>query len=342
MRTSVASIFLLLTSSVAHAQEEYGNSTIAVDEGVFIQGHPYEITFQKKFLNTIRLVFDQDDLKKSWPYFGYKLNRIRDNLCSEASASRNLTVGKKIAFFRTPFDGSNLGSGNDTELKHDLAGLKFEFNENIGRNDISIRHVCDWMLNPTVLGSSVVSKIQALQTIPCEVSGSGTWTRSDRPNHAVPMMSGRLITDIRDGSYALLWGEVSEDGNAGNKKIAWKIEQDGGGSVPVSGGDLIAWKYTPDRAGASQGIEYYLTYPGDTGGQTDSGTDTTWQCPGGSQFRWNADYSVDDVANRRFSMWYASLTETPQTTMDDKWYLLIDGLLPTARADIRIERGVLE
>ena len=356
MRTSVALALFLLVSSVAHAQGGDESSASEVGNGVFIQGQfikgqPYEITPGKKLLNTIRLVFAQDELKKSWPYFGYKFNKIKDNFCNEGYASRNLSAGKKIAFVRASFDGSNHGSGSDQKLDYDLDGVKLEFDQNIGGNDISIRHVCDWIRDPTEhLKPDIVAKIRALEIISCKFLKSGKWSihRDGLPDHAISMMSGQLTTDISSDSYTLLPNEVLKDENAGSRKIAWKIKQDDGGSSPTSGGHAITWKYTPPPSGADafRGIEYYLTYPGNpqnSGVQTVLVT-TTWRCPNSSLSEWAENFSGDDVADNLFSMWYGSSSDASQavSAMDDEWYLLIDGLLPTAKADIRIERGVLE
>ena len=330
MRMSLIPALFFLVSNLVQAQE----GTNSIVAGGFVQGHPYEITFARQVANTVKFVFAQDELKETWPYFGYRLGAIRDNPCREGSISRDLTVGNTVALVR-PRDGS-----------HDFTGLRIGLAEPVG-DGASVGQICDWIQHPNTYLMNIAADIQALASAPCV--SSGTWTVKDNgktlPTDAQPMMTGVLTTDEPDDAYALLWNEQRD----GARHIVWEIEQGGdvAGWTPI-GGAQVVWKYTPDdenAANASSGVDFYLTYPGGNAIQTD--TPTTWECQNGRTLEWSVSFPDDGVAENLLSMWYApSPASTPQDALSgvigDDWYLLIDDLLPTVAADIRIERGVLE
>ena len=295
-----------------------------------MQGHPYEITLAKRLANTFRLAFAQDELRETWPYYGYGLGEIRINPCQEGSISRDLTVGNTVAFVR-PRHGPS----------HDFTGLRIRFAEPAG-NGVSVGQICNWIRHPNTYLRNIAADLEALASIPCV--SSGTWsfdTKNILPKDAQPMMTGRLTTDVSDDSYALLW-----NGQGGARRIVWQIVEDGDetGRTP-NDSTRIVWRYTPDvgdGADASSGVDFYLTYPGRDPIQTDS--PTTWKC---QNDQWSDSFSDDGITQNLLSIWYAPSSASARQgasegVIDDDWYLLIDDLLPTLAAGIRIERGVLE
>ena len=322
MRKSLVPALLFLVSSLVQAQE--GSNSVVADG--FMQGHPYEITFAKQLSNTFKLVFAQDELRESWPYYGYKLSAIRDDPCQRGAISRDLTVGDTVAFVR-PQHGPS----------HDFTGLRIGFAQPVG-NGVSVGQICDWIREPRAYLQNIAAELDALASVPC--MSSGAWSSDEEttlPTDAQPMMTGRLTTDMSDDSYALLWNE-----QGGGRRIVWEIVQggDGTGRAP-NGSAMMVWKYTPSGgsdANASSGVDFYLTYPSGSAIQTD--TSTTWECQNDRMIVWPASFSDDGIPENLLSMWY--MPSSASTVIGDDWYLLIDDLLPTLAADIRIERGALE
>ena len=337
MRMSLTLAFFLLASSLVHAQID-SSPTIEVDKGYFIQGHPYEINLGKQLWNTYLLAFDQNELKKTWPYNGYKLKNMKTKPCKSGSASENLTISKKIAFVPPSFYSSTQIKNSHQDLKYDFTGLKVGFAEHVGKG-VSIRKICDWIRLPDKYLQNIANDFQTLQAISYIFSGSGKWSSSDvLPENAQPMMAGQLTTGTSDGPYAPLWNE-----NNGSKQIAWKIIQSDGVDVPTLNDQAAIWKYeSADDSAESHDIDYYVIYPDRDAVQTES--TTIWESPGSGTFEWTANFASDEAADNLLSMWYVPPSKAPQlaNVIGDEWYLLIDDLLPTLKADIRIERGALE
>lgn len=263
-------------------------------------------------------------VKDEWPFYGYSIPKLRDELCSGQSLPRKKI--KLAAFARLRQDRP--GDTDDAYIGVPL------WRPDEDAITAKIEDVCTGIEKP-----DLEDKLRMYHAIDLP---KGTWKRTDAlPEGAVPLLSGTsMIDDEQD--YSMIWtlsGRSVPD--VPELKIAWM----GYDSEQRQQPDTI-WKYYVIDENSRPYGDYYLAKVGSEDSSEDntgrgnslrnhSNAIDTWS-PWMGNFQVQGKLGSDITLDSSYSIWHLPQQPVSQQFLNE-WYIVTDDPLPDAETDVRLD-----
>lgn len=279
--------------------------------------------------------------KDEWPFYGYSIPKLKNELCSEQSLPHKKVTLKLAAFARLRQDRP------DTD--HDAyIGVPL-WRPDEGAITTKIEDLCAGIEKP-----GLEDKLRMYHAVDLP---KGTWERTSDvlPEEAIPLLSGTsMIGDVWEQYYSMIWTLSGRSGpDVPELKIAWRGYESGsfGQRRPL---DTI-WKYVI-RGNYRLYGDYYLARVGSEDSPQDNNGESSWTGNGNSlqnysdtidiwspwvgNFQVQGQLGLDVTSGSSYSIWHLPPGNPQQSVSQqflDKWYIVTDDPLPNAETDVRLD-----